>query len=351
MSNDSEGGENKYIPKFITSKPWYHGQNDDKLEDDYLSHQRKDPKTIVDYNLAITSNGIQDEFDVNGDHKTKKNEDFDSKRDRWYGYDVNDWNTTLENWDIIREQKRAKTRKNAIDDTEKVDSDDTDYELELIELGLERDSIKQNVRESVLEKTIRDRLDIPAYIHNITHNANNKIRIEYDPKSRLAKEATSAFINDDSAFVKRDTDGYKLTQLQKFSWDINRADQQKQQKELLEKLLRINETQEPVFNLDYSIEASPTYMQLKQKQHQQALGEEQAKKKSALLDKYGPKHEEKAIDETINTSKTASTPSVIFKLALGPSHTSVFGSYFENGKWGYQCCKSLEAKSVCKRGN
>lgn len=29
------------------------------------------------------------------------------------------------------------------------------------------------------------------------------------------------------------------------------------------------------------------------------------------------------------------------------NHTSVWGSYWENGKWGYACCKSLVKNSMC----
>ena len=32
-------------------------------------------------------------------------------------------------------------------------------------------------------------------------------------------------------------------------------------------------------------------------------------------------------------------------------HTSVWGSYFENGKWGYACCHQLEKDSICTAQN
>ena len=53
-----------------------------------------------------------------------------------------------------------------------------------------------------MEKMLRDRQDIPAYIYNITSNPNNKIRIEYDPKSRLAKRLSKGFLNKRNQFVK-----------------------------------------------------------------------------------------------------------------------------------------------------
>ena len=73
-----------------------------------------------------------------------------------------------------------------------------------------------------MEKMLRDRQDIPAYIYNITSNPNNKIRIEYDPKSRLAKDSAKGFLNKRNQFVKKLTgDGDELMKLQKMAQELD----------------------------------------------------------------------------------------------------------------------------------
>lgn len=361
---------NQYIPKFISSKPWY---GKETTEDDYLAHQRKDPNEIIDYSLPVTGSGIHDEFNNSG---AKMNEDYVSKRDRWYGYDVEEWNHTLQNWNEIRARKRLnimKLQKSSIIELEKLDSDDTDYELELIELNLDQSVLKSNSKEDTLEKTLRDRQDIPSYIYNITSNPDNKIRVEYDPKSRLSKNLEKGFLNNNQEFVRKLTgEGQGLTNLQKFSWDLNKEDQQKQNEKLMG--LTIQE-EEPVFNLDLSLEASPTLMQLKHRRFKEEQEKKRSLKRQALIGKYGShKSEDSETTESGNQKLTSKPKSdtILRKLEqveqvdpekpnmhkMKPSqytednvtlnHTSIYGSYYNNGKWGYQCCKQLEKDSECK---
>ncbi|EGW31786.1 uncharacterized protein SPAPADRAFT_51763 [Spathaspora passalidarum NRRL Y-27907] len=171
---------NQYIPKYITSKPWYQGNKDDDSTD-YLSHHRVNNE-IVDHSIPTTGHGIKDS-DVRIQH-----EDYDSKRDRWYGYTSDEWLAHLDKWTEKKEEEQK--------------SDEPDYELELIELDLLENQLV-NTKQHPLEKLIRDRNDIPGYIHNITSNPNNKIKLEFDPKSRLVKDPSAGFINDSNQFVKK----------------------------------------------------------------------------------------------------------------------------------------------------
>lgn len=275
--SDFKGEANPYIPKFISTTPWYSTTSKDKDgkdvkdedKNDYLKHQRKDPNVVVDYSVAQAGGGISDEIVESGKSVVKNKVDYDSKRDRWFGYLNEEWDKVLQNWEKLKAntQKRRK-----LTETVELDSDDTDYELELVEMNLSRDDIRTNTKEDPLEKMMRDRQDVPSYIYNITSDPNNKIRVEYDPKSRLSKDTTKGFLNDDQQFVKKlSTEGQNLTELQKFAWEIDQKEQKERQKESLAKSLEAGEYVAPQVNLDLSVEASPTLMMMKQRKHREEL--------------------------------------------------------------------------------
>ncbi|EMG45443.1 hypothetical protein G210_4364 [Candida maltosa Xu316] len=319
---------NPYIPKYIISKPWY--QTDESKDEgevtDQLSHQRKTGE-IVDHSIAKAGTGIKDEFE--GTIRRTTDEDYDTKRDRWYGYSTEEWLDRIKNW----KQKEDPTTQ-----TNNDDSDDTDYELELIELGLERKDLNKNIKEDPMEKMLRDRQDIPAYIHNITSNPNNKLRIDYDPKSRLAIDMAKGFLNDRSQFVKKlSGEATELEQLQKIALKLDSEhDQERKAARMKEQFFGDNEefkNQVPEADLSLSLEASPTLMMLKAKQLQKEKAKE---KKNQLTQKYLS-----TLDK--NGLKKSRYP----EDQLNLNHKYIYGSYYENGKWGYKCCKVLDKDSPC----
>lgn len=249
---------NQNIPKYIVNRPWYEGSGKDKDSDDYLAHHRKDGLQIVDYSLAQPGSGI-DETEIRGE------DTFDAKRDRWHGYDLDDWQRVLDNWK----------------DKEKVDNNDEnpDYELELLELGLTSRDIKRNIKENSLERTVRDRQDIASYIFNITSNPDNKISLDAsNSKNNVASV-------DDDQFVRK-TDDINAVKLQKFAWDLKKKDDEVNKSKILDASLT-NDSVEVEVNLEHNLEASPTLMMLKQKKHQQELKEKVDLKKRKLHDLYG----------------------------------------------------------------
>ncbi|ODV79337.1 uncharacterized protein CANTADRAFT_6475 [Suhomyces tanzawaensis NRRL Y-17324] len=344
-----KGEVNPYIPKYIAAKPWYQGGTTDK-EDDYLAHQRKNPEEIIDYSEAKAGQGIQDEFDGNGEVRVKKNEDYVSKRDRWYGYELKQWESVLANWEDMNRKRRKKQQQKG---GESYDSDDTDYELELVELGLDRKDLRTSIKEDPLEQTIRDRQDVPSYIYNITSNPGNKIRIEYDPKSRLAKDLTKGFLNDDTEFVRKQADdGISLTEVQRFAWE----EDNKKKKQARADVGGGDEV--PEANPDFNVEASPTLMMLKAKQHKDNLLMEASLKKQALKDKYGianaPERslvKEIGIDQTpiSDNDHNGLKRTIYAEDKYDLNHTAVFGSYYEDGKWGYKCCRQTIRNVFCNK--
>lgn len=224
MSKQDNKELNPYIPKYIISKPWYNEKeaastDPSEGQTDYLSHQRKTSE-IVDHSLPQVGQGINDERQ-NGVRNASNDENYDTKRDRWFGYSTEEWLAKVKNWNEKNDVKVINARHKIDDDND--DSDDTDYELELNELGLDKKDVMQNIKEDPMEKMLRDRQDVPAYIHNITSRLDAKIRIEYDPKSRLAKDPTKGILNDKNQFVKKlEGDAKDLKTLQAFAWDLNK---------------------------------------------------------------------------------------------------------------------------------
>ncbi|RCK64753.1 Pre-mRNA-splicing factor SLU7 [Candida viswanathii] len=342
-TRQGEKKANQYIPKYIVSKPWYQdgskpGEEDEEIDE--LSHQRKTGE-IIDHSIAQSGSGIKEEF-KGTIRTTGESEDYDAKRDRWYGYSTEEWLDHLKNWKQVQEPKQ---------DAANDDSDDTDYELELIELGLDRKDLNKNIKEDPMEKMLRDRQDIPAYIYNITANPNNKIKIDYDPKSRLAKDMSKGFLNDKNQFVKKLTGtANELTDLQKVASDLdNEHEQERIQARLKQQFFGDDgefKNQVPETDLNLSLEASPTLMMLKAKQLQKEKETAKVKEKSKT-NKNEISQKYTSSGTTPNLDKNGLKKSRYPEDQLSGNHKFIYGSYYEGGKWGYKCCKQFDKDSRC----
>lgn len=270
--------DNQYLPKYIQNVPWYY--KDTGKSDDTLYHHRRDiNQQPVDLSLPQAGTGIHDDYETVNGVNIRKEGDFAAKRDRWHGYSSAEWDEVLAKWDIIKKKQRPLN--------ENDDSDDTDYELEIQELGLNRKDLRTNLKEDAMEKAIRDRRDVPLYILAINANEGGKIR--------LGKDSTASLVNDDSVFVKPISGEEKeLRQMQHFAWEQNKEYEDKKLRELYEAQLAgmsdpyaVVESSVPV-DLDLNIEASPTLMMLRNRQNEEKKRKAVEEKKRGLLSKYGP---------------------------------------------------------------
>lgn len=294
---DSDAGtdKNPHIPKYIVSKPWYREQEGDD-ENDYLAHQRKEDGVIQDHSLPTAGKGIEDTFASGTNVRDSADVSaYDTKRDRWYGYDNEEWINMVKKWDDLnKSQKQPKKTQQLAADAD-VDDDDTDYELELIELGLQPKDIRSNVKEDPLEKMLRDREDISSYILNITA----KEKIEYDPKSRLSKDLAKGFLNDSNQFVKKlSGESVRLQDLQRFAWEKDSEDRQTKESNLTESQIIDDERKRKAMETDINLnlEANPTLMELKLKQQENAIKQRNNLKRQKLTEKYGST-DKTAVDE------------------------------------------------------
>lgn len=164
-----------HIPHYVKASRWYENKgetHDFKAEGDEL----------IDQGEATVGKGIINE------------ELWATKRDKWLNYDLEQWEKTLKSW-------RDRDTAGVADD-----SDDTDYELELIELGLTVEDFKTNIKRNSTEQIMRDRSDIAAYIHNISAKADGKIQLKYDPKTRTIISGGEGVFASESEFAKGNGD-------------------------------------------------------------------------------------------------------------------------------------------------
>lgn len=379
MSKDSKDKvSNPYIPKFISTKPWYRAQEGDNKED-LLSHQRNG-KEIIDFSEAKPGEGIHDDLEITETSRVKNSTGYDSKRDRWFGYNSSDWDAILKHWND------NKSKRFYLKETD--DSDDSDFELELIELGLSHNDYKNNSKEDGLEGAMRDRKDVPSYLLNISLNDS---KIKYDPQSNSEKDL-SEIMNKNDQFVKSNSDVVSLTELQRFAWEENEKDQEVRQRnnfaKKLENLARANDNNEESdsINLDFNIEGNPTYMEYKLREKRKEVQLSKQQKKQRLMSLYGDKAStnegsnnkvlNKAIIDKLYSESTTAVPShkegtstsstQLFdeKSTLAEksenstcdtnankkstAHSLVFGSYYSKGSWGYKCCRQVGRNVSCK---
>lgn len=253
--NDKPTNENKHIPRYIKSQPWFYKTGD---SDDYLVHHRQDKakkNTLdIDHNdEAKVGSGINDtilttkrkyndiahyqtcencggtdhrrkdcierpkkshrniisdkEEDVNVRDVTKL--DWDAKQDRWFGYTGEEYDKVLKGWE--EKQNNGLVQ---VDDDE---MNDTDEEIELIKLELlesSKDKARTGSKTSGGKTSVRLREDKAAYLKDINSGTTN-----YDPKSRLYKAESLGSVDEKSNMFRRHLtgEGLELDELNKFS--------------------------------------------------------------------------------------------------------------------------------------
>ncbi|SCV00434.1 LAME_0G09692g1_1 [Lachancea meyersii CBS 8951] len=261
----SKKQENAHIPKYIKDQPWfYKDSNDSPKNEDYLAHHRR--SKIADTDLDIDNNaepkvgrGIKDEYErissvepsnryifrrencancgVPGhvardcleppkkrglyaktasekqvERRVEFNDNWDARKDRWYGYEGKEYDTVLRQKQEELKRKEAETKRAA-------DEVDTDEEIELSKLGLYKQETSGNVAQddaqgSKLRASVRLREDRAAYLKDIGSDTLN-----YDPKSRLYKTDDLGEIDPESKMFHRHLTGesLELSQLNRFA--------------------------------------------------------------------------------------------------------------------------------------
>ncbi|OAJ39466.1 hypothetical protein, variant 1 [Batrachochytrium dendrobatidis JEL423] len=323
---------------------------------------------------------------------------FEGKRDRWNGYNAMDHIKQVEEWEVIEEKRRLKREKEAqealaaaaakttaaktnesaaskLDGVAAVHNGDADgFKQPAPRSGLvsaevaaaaaaaaaavddssddedeDKYAEKANVAGQKLDtksritvRNLRIREDTAKYLRNLDVNSAH-----YDPKTRSMranphndKDASEVTYAGDN-ILRYSGDVSKIAQLQSFAWQAEGRGK------------------------DVHLQANPTQAELLYKEYQAKKGQVAETQKKSILEKYGgaehldapPK--ELLLAETEHYVEYSETGRLIkgqeqakqkskYEEDIFPlNHTTIWGSWWKDGQWGYACCHAILRASYC----
>ncbi|XP_070539706.1 pre-mRNA-splicing factor SLU7-like [Ptychodera flava] len=385
---DEEGRDiNPHIPQYIAAAPWYLGfttptlkhqrpQEEKKKEFDDLNSWYKrgvksgsiatkyrkgacencgalthTKKTCLERPRKVGAKFTGDEIAPDEHMQPQLSFDYDGKRDRWNGYNPKEHQAVIEEYAKMEEAKKhlkaqqlqedLKTGKISEKSNREVDSDDDD---EKYAESAPMPGTNFDTKRRITVRNLRIREDTAKYLRNLDPNS-----AYYDPKTRSMREnpyhntGKSAeelpYAGDN--FVRSEGDTTKMATAQLFAW------------EAYEK------------GTDVHLQAEPTKLELLHKEFKVRKDDFTEDQKQSILEKYGG---EEHLDAPAKELLLAQTEDYVEYSRHGTvikgqekakvkskyeedvwinNHTSVWGSYWKNGLWGYKCCHSFVKHSYC----
>ena len=274
--------------------------------------------------------------------------DYDGKRDRWNGYDAEEYREVVENHKKLEEArkdvKKNMAKEKAPDQEDDGESSSEDEDEDKYVDDMEMVGTKHDAAERYTVRNLRIREDTAKYLRNLDPNSAH-----YDPKTRSMRknpyEGTGRNIEEvDYAgdnFVRISGDTVNHAQSSLFAWDASRK------------------------GLDVHVLAEPTKLEVLKKEFENKKAEFKTDVNKSILDKYGGAEHLDAPPRELIFSQTEDYVeySRHGKLIKGDApkvvrssfeedqyinnHTSVWGSWWSNGQWGYKCCHQLVKNSYC----
>jgi hypothetical protein len=361
---------NEYIPAFISKKPFY-AVDETGSDNDYLEHQRlqKQEADSKWYDrgkkLAPAATKFRKGACENCGAMTHKKKDclsrprkagakwtgrnieadelvqdvqlgWDAKRDRWNGYDAEDYNEVIEEYKQLEELKKKAKAEDAADGEDKDEEEGDDGDKYEAETDMGR-------KQATSTRNLRLREDTAKYLLNLDLDS-----AKYDPKTRSMVDSgatadSAAALVAEEGFMRASGDAAEFEKAQRYAW----------------------ETQERGDKNKLHLQANPTSGEyFRKKELQKAEAKKEAQRK-ALLEKYGeqkPFQDEKLKKAAITESeryveydergRIKGAPKVKAKSKYPEdvfinNHTSVWGSWWANFQWGYACCHSTVKNSYC----
>lgn len=362
--------ENIYIPSFISKRPFYAGEQGDDA--DYLEHQRKEEKTeskewydrgrkkgpaATKYrkgaceNCGSMTHKAKDCLsrprargakwsgqDIQADEVVQDLKlGWDAKRDRWNGYDVREYQKVVDEYaEVEKMRKDAKALRRRYDDDDEEEDDDEDDKY--------AEANDMSKHQSTATRQLRIREDTAKYLLNLDLES-----AKYDPKTRslvnagaTADKASELYAEE--GFLKDSGEAGEFERAQRFAW----------------------EAQEDRGDTRQHLQANPTAGEFYRKKEAEEMEVERAEREKKLLAKYGG-GDQKALPAALRSMAVTESerfveydesglikgaPKEVAKSKyaediLTSNHTSVWGSWWSNFKWGYKCCHSIVKNSYC----
>nr|BAK02514.1 predicted protein [Hordeum vulgare subsp. vulgare] len=378
---------------FDTLNEWYARGHADKVATRYragacencgaITHKRKD---CVERPRRLGARFTGTNFAPDEYIQPDINLSFDGKRDRWNGIDLNwhqkkiqdEHDRLAEAKKVLKAQKldeeaeaeeqaeaEASATATTTDGTEpvvtvpakpggteskpkskKVDSDDDDEDEEY-KYTDSMDMPGQHVdsKQRISVRNLRIREDTAKYLLNLDANS-----AYYDPKSRSMRDNPFAGTNKDPSqvpylgdnFVRYSGDAKSFAVSQIFAWEAT------------EKGVSIH------------TQADPTKLELLNKEFHEKKSQFVKTNQQQLIERYGGEEylnsiprelvveaqteqyvEYNRLGKVIKGDQRATVKSKYVEDVYENQHTSVWGSYWRNHRWGYACCHLLMRNSYC----
>lgn len=374
---DEEGKDiNPHIPQYISATPWYFGSQGPTLK-----HQRPQPEkqkqySSIDawYNRGVDASQVASKYRKGAcencgamTHKRKDcmerprkvgakytnaeiapdeftqpelSMDYDGKRDRWAGYDPSEHRAIVEEYQKIEEAKRQ-MRADKLDQEEENDEQDSDKDEDKYVDEVDMPGTKVDSKQRITVRNLRIREDTAKYLRNLDPNS-----AYYDPKTRSMRD--NPYVGTDREvdykgenFVRFSGDTQQHANAQLFAWEAHEK------------------------GVDVHLLAEPTKLELLKQEYDKKRDELKDKARESVIERYGGDEHLKAPPKSLLLAQTEHYVeySRYGKIIKGQdrqvirskyeedvypnNHTSVWGSYWQDGKWGYKCCYSFIKNSYC----
>ncbi|KAM8703009.1 hypothetical protein ACLKA7_005366 [Drosophila subpalustris] len=373
---DEEGRDiNPHIPQYISNAPWYYGSQGPTLkhqrpqhEDERghldnrapkgldttrlvtkfrkgacencgaMSHKRKDclerPRKVqAKYAESIV---VHDEHIVNDAAIN-----YDEKRDRWSSYDPANHREIIEEYEKVEEAKRQLKAEKLKNDPDAEISDEEGNEDKYVD-EVDMPGTKVDSKQRITVRNLRIREDTAKYLRNLDPNS-----AYYDPKTRSMRDNPNPQVPAEEAefagenFVRFSGDTTAQATAQLFAWEAHGK------------------------GVDVHLLAEPTKLELLQKEYEQKKEQFKSSTKTDIVEKYGGEEHLQVPSKSLLLAQTEeyveySRSGKVIKGIEKPkarsiyeedvyinNHTTIWGSFWNAGRWGYKCCKSFIKNSYC----
>eukprot|EP00123_Amoebidium_parasiticum_P007998 comp18511_c0_seq1/m.19907 comp18511_c0_seq1/g.19907 ORF comp18511_c0_seq1/g.19907 comp18511_c0_seq1/m.19907 type:complete len:528 (-) comp18511_c0_seq1:78-1661(-) len=366
---DEEGKMiNPHIPQYISQEPWYIDSGHATLKhqrstkqqvvtpmDEWYARGERQGKAPVKFRKGACENcgamthkkkdcterprkigGKWTGDDLQRDEVVRDiNMNWDSKRDRWNGFNADDYQEIIEEYDKVDAMK-LKIRQQKVED-EFLADEDKGYGEEVSMPGQKFDTKKR-----ISVRNLRIREDTAKYLRNLDLKS-----AYYDPKTRSMRsdpyagtgKSDPGFIPEN--FIRQTGDAMAVASSQVFAWQAYEGGNEVHlqalptqtemmlKKETEKKTEKVQETQKSIlekYGGEEHLDAPPPELLLAQTEQY------------VEYDMSGKviKGQEKAVP------KTKYEEDVVLN-----NHREVWGSYWCDGQWGFACCYSTIKNSYC----
>lgn len=375
---DEEGRDiNPHIPQYISNAPWYYGTNGPTLKHQRPQQEEKNEFSAISewYKRGVDTSKVVTKYrkgscDNCGAMTHKKVDcmerprkigakfsgalmaydefvqpkivsDYDGKRDRWAGYDPAAHKEIIEEYKKVEEAKQKIKADKLKDNPEAELSDDEEDEDKYVD-EVDMPGTKVDSKQRITVRNLRIREDTAKYLRNLDPNS-----AYYDPKTRSMRDnpnpkikpGDSDFAGENFVRFTGDTEKHSVAQI--FAWEAYGK------------------------GVDVHLLAEPTKLEMLQHEYEKKKEEFKSATKDTILDKYGGEEHLQAPPKSLLLAQTEeyveysrsgkvlkgqekhTNRSIYEEDVLINNHTTVWGSFWSNGTWGYKCCHSFIKNSYC----